>query len=800
MGEIEQGQGSIQRIHGYCALCRSRCGCVSVVEDGRLTAVEPDPSHPTGKALCAKGRAAPDLVYSAHRLLHPLKRTRPKGDPDPGWQRVTWDEALDLTAASLRRLAAAHGPEAVAFSVTSPSGTAISDAIAWIERFIRAFGSPNICYATEICNWHKDYATRYTFGAGIPAPDFDRTRCVLFWGHNPSTSWLTHATGAVAARARGARLIVVDPRRAGLAAKADLWLRVRPGTDGALALGIASEMIQRERFDRDFIRDWTNGPLLVRTDTGRFLTERDLTPAGSPGRYVIWDQTAGEPVVYDPTTIRYEHSAADPALFGNYRILTARGEVECRPAFDLYAALCRRFTPEAVERITGVPSDQVTQAARLLFENRPVCYYVWTGVGQHTNATQTDRAISLLYALTGSFDAPGGNVLFPKVPTRDISGRELMPPEQLGKALGLSERPLGPARWGWITSDDLYRAILDERPYRVRGLVGFGANLVVSHADVRRARDALSALEFFVHADLFMTPTAELADVVLPVATCWESENLKVGFEISPEAESLVQLRPRVIEPRGEARSDTWIVFELARRLGLGAHFWEGNVEAAYRHLLEPSGLSLEELRQAPTGIRVPVEVRYRKYAERAGDRAGFDTPTRKVEIYSETFLEHGYPPLPEYAEPLISPLSRPDLAERYPLVLTSAKLPQFCHSQHRALPSLRRLVRDPEVELHPSAASCRGIREGDWVIIETPSGQIRARARLNESLQPNVACGQHGWWQSCPEIGAPGYDPYGPDGANYNVLISNEAIDPISGSVPHRAYLCEIRRADTSA
>lgn len=787
-----------RRVQGYCALCRSRCGCVSVVEDGRLKAVEPDPSHPTGKALCAKGRAAPELVYHPDRLLYPVKRTRPKGDRDPGWQRVTWDEALDITATSLRRLAAAHGPETVAFSVTSPSGTAISDAITWIERLIRVFGSPNVCYATEVCNWHKDYATRYTFGVGIPSPDFERTRCVLFWGHNPSTSWLTHATAAVAAQARGARLIVVDPRRAGLAVKADLWLRVRPGTDGALALGIAAVMIERGWFDRDFVREWTNGPLLVRADTGRFLTESELVSWGSPNRYVVWDGSAEKPAIYDPETVGYAEAPVDPALGGRYAVLTRTGEVECRPAFDLYAALCRRFTPETVESVTGVPRDQVVQAARLLFESRPVSYYVWTGVGQHTNATQTDRAISVLYALTGSFDAPGGNALFPKVPTRDVSGAEFMPREQWEKALGLAERPLGPPRSGWITSDDLYRAILDGSPYRVRGLVGFGANLLLSHADVSRCRQALSALQFYVHADLFMTPTAEFADLVLPVTTCWESEYVKVGFEITPEAESLVQLRPRVIEPLGEVRSDTQIVFELARRLGVGAQFWEGNVEAAYGALLAPSGLSLEELRRSPAGVRVPLEVRYLKYAERDGDRLkGFETPTRKVEIYSQTFLEHGYPPLPEYEEPLIGPVSRPDLAARYPLVLTSAKLPQFCHSQHRALPSLRRLVRDPEVELHPAAAAERGIRAGEWVVIETPHGRIRARARLNESLQPNVVCGQHGWWQGCPGLGLSGYDPSAPDGANYNVLISDAAADPISGSVPHRSYLCQVRRAD---
>ena len=400
--------------------------------------------------------------------------------------------------------------------------------------------------------------------------------------------------------------------------------------------------------------------------------------------------------------------------------------------------------------------------------------------------------------MTGSFDAPGGNVLFPSVPAANVAGEELMSAEQRTRALGLRERPLGPSRWEYVTTDEVYRAILEQQPYAVRGLVGFGANLLLAHADVRRGRAALAALDFYVHADLFMNPTAELADVVLPVASPFEREALKIGFEVSPEAQSLVQLRQRVVEPRGEARSDTEIVFDLACRLGLGARFWDGDIEAAYRHQLGPSGVSLEALRANPGGVRVPLQTRYRKYAEQKdGIPTGFATPTRKIELYSETLLEHGYPPLPDHEEPLVGPRSRPELAERYPLILTCAKHTQFCESQHRGLPSLRRRARDPEVELHPAAAAERGIRAGDWVTVETPEGRVRARARLNESLEPGVVCGQHGWWQACPEIGAPGYDPFGPDGANFNLIIGNAAIDPISGSVPHRAYLCQIRRVE---
>jgi anaerobic selenocysteine-containing dehydrogenase len=789
------------RIPMYCALCVSRCGSIAVVENGRFVALEPDPSHPTGKALCAKGRAAPELVYHSERLLYPLKRTRPKGDPDPGWQRISWDEALDLTAAKLRQLAEQYGPESIVFTVASPSTSASSDSVIWIERLRRAFGSPNQSVSMELCGWGRYLATLYTYGASVPGsymPDLEHAGCILFWGYNPNLARLAHAVATTAALKRGARLIVVDPRRTGPAQKADLWLRVRPGSDGALALGIANVMIERGWYDRTFIRDWTNGPLLVRADTGRLLTEHDLSAAGSGQRYVAWDEGKGCPILYDPASGAYEGNNLELALFGEFTLDTIQGQVVCRPAFDHTAELCRRYAPEQVEAICGVERSQVEATARMLWEARPVAYYAWSGVEMQSNATQIARAIAQLYALTGSLDVPGGNVLFAAVPTANVGGEELLPAEQRARALGLLERPLGPSRWQHVTSDEIYRGILEQQPYAVRGLVGFGANLLIAHADGRRGREALAALDFSVYADLFMSPTAELADIVLPVASAFEREALKVGFEVSAEAQSLVQLRRRVVEPRGEARSDIEIVFDLACRLGLGVQFWDGDIEAAYRYQLQPSGVSLEALRENAGGVRVPLQTRYRKFAEQQdGSAQGFATPTRKIELYSETMLEHGYPPLPEYEEPLISPTSRPDLLERFPLILTCAKHTLFCESQHRGLPSLRRHALHPEVELHPAAAVERGIEPGDWVQIETPGGSVRARARMNETLERNVVCGQHGWWQACAEIGAPGYDPFGPEGANYNLIISNEAIDPVSGSVPHRAYLCQIRRAD---
>jgi hypothetical protein len=233
----------------------------------------------------------------------------------------------------------------------------------------------------------------------------------------------------------------------------------------------------------------------------------------------------------------------------------------------------------------------------------------------------------------------------------------------------------------------------------VRAVVGFGANMLLAHADGGAGREALKELEFYAHADLFMNPTAEMADIVLPVASAFEREALKIGFDISTEAQSLIQLRAAVAPPPGEARPDTDIIFDLATRLGLGEVFWNGDIDAAYRQQLAPTGVTLEELRATPAGVRVPLQTRHSKYAEpdTGGTPRGFATPSRKVELYSQTFLDHGYAPLPEFTEPPVGPVARPDLAARFPLVLTSAKPTLFCQTQHRALPSLRKRALDPE-------------------------------------------------------------------------------------------------------
>ncbi len=399
----------------FCPLCVSRCGAKASVT-GDSFVLSRDSTHPTGHALCVKGKSASDIFAHPDRLTHPMKRTNPKGSASPGWQRIEWEDALDTVAKRLIALADVHGPESVVFSSVSPSTSAIVDSVEWIQRLQRAFGSPNLVASMELCGWGRYLASIYTYGASVPGeymPDLERAGCILFWGYNPMVSRLSHATATRAALRRGAELIVIDPREAGFASKADPWLQVRPGTDAALAIAITNVMIDRGWFDEPFVRRWTTGPLLVREDTGRYLRTTDLADgAGLPG-FVAWDDVARCPVVVDPEKRGLDIPDHDRlALAGTFEVETARGPLRCRPAFDLLADHCRSMPPARAEKITDVPAAEIARAARVLWEHRPVAFYTWSGLEQHEGTTQIIRAINVLYALTGSFDAPGGNVLF----------------------------------------------------------------------------------------------------------------------------------------------------------------------------------------------------------------------------------------------------------------------------------------------------------------------------------------------------------------------------------------------------
>ena len=699
-----------EEVHTYCPMCVAQCGVVAVVEDGRFAKVRPDSEHPNG-GICIKGYAAPEIVYSPDRLLYPMKRTRPKGDPDPGWTRISWLEALDTITSRLSEIKQQYGAEAVVFGRSTPDGSAAADFVPWLMRLANSFGSPNVLTTTHICTWNVLFGSKHTFGVPTPAPDYENTRCILLWGANPLVTFPTSAQRIIRARAGGARLIVIDPRQHRLAREADFWLRVRPGSDGALALAMIHVMLEENLYDEAFVRDWTTGPLLVRDDTQRLLTPQDLSPSLGTDGFVVWDSHRHRPVVYDPA-IGYSEQMLQPALEGRLRCRLDTTEVDCRPAFALLRDLAAEYAPERSEGITWIPAETVRQAARMFATERPSCLFSWSGLEMHSNAMQTNRAISCFYALTGQIDQVGSNVLTAMTPNRPMSGPDLLPGNKADRRLGRTDHPLGPpSDPGIVQAAGVYDAILTGRPYPIKAMLLFGSDPLLSHADGERGARALEALDFYAHMDLFANPSASFADLLLPAATPWEAEALKATFGGrggTREASVWAQMRKAVVAPLGEARSDLAVIFELACRLGLGANFFGGDLDAAWNYQLEPSGLTVQQLRANPLGVRTGVSTQYQKYAAidpKDGRPRGFQTPSRRIELYSLRFASAGFDPLPSHTEPADSPIGRTELEAAYPLVMTSFRLRQFVDEQHRNIPRLRGQECEPFIEIHPETA-----------------------------------------------------------------------------------------------
>jgi anaerobic selenocysteine-containing dehydrogenase len=451
--------------------------------------------------------------------------------------------------------------------------------------------------------------------------------------------------------------------------------------------------------------------------------------------------------------------------------------------WDKFVERVQEYPLDKVEEITWVPAEKISEAARLYAQTKPACIQWGISIEQTINCIDNNRILTDLMAVTGNLDVPGGNVLFVPPPIRVASkfgAHRQLPPEQREKRLGGETFRLA-HRIAVLTPKVVWDAILTGKPYPVKALLLHGTNPVITRANANEVYQALSQVEFMAVADFFLTPTAELADIVLPAATWLEIDHVADCWKRHGYAFA----RRKVVQI-GECWSDHKIFNELGKRMGQG-EYWSDDVEGDLDYMLEPSGLTWEQFKEK-SYIRGNME--YRKYEKR-----GFSTPTRKVELYSTVLEDLGYDPLPHYREAPESPVSKPEMAKEYPYILTTGfRSPVFFHSEHRMIPWLREIHPDPIVEIHPQVAEKHGIKDGDWVFIEGPRGRVKQRARLSIGIDPRVVAAEHGWW--FPEIKDPGH---GWNTSNINILTSNalKDADPTMGSNNLRALLCRIYPAE---
>ncbi len=440
--------------------------------------------------------------------------------------------------------------------------------------------------------------------------------------------------------------------------------------------------------------------------------------------------------------------------------------------FDKLVEHVKQYSPEKVEEITWVPASDIRRAAQTFAGAESGC--IIQGINcldQHVNGFQTNRVLAILQTITGNYDVPGGWATNPFMRLTDLR----LPVDE--EPIGAEQYPVFRGFWG-MTSPygqalTLPDVILSEKPYPIKAIIVTGGNPAVSWPDSKKVEQAFKKVDLVVVIDVFMTQTAELADIVLPACSCVEKMGIVYNYALTSGI-PYAMLRRKVIEPMWECWPDWKFYSELGRRMGYGEYFPWNTEEEIMENWLERSSITLKQLTEEhPEGIY---------FASRCYDinaKNQIRTPSGKIEIYSQTLADAGYDPIPVHKEPSQSTVSNPEIAKEYPLILvTGARAQPFTHCQMRNIPQLRQLIPEPVAEIHPAAAEQYGIADADTVVLETRKGQIRIRVKTTEDIAPQVVSVPHGWAE-----------------ANVNLLTSLGPNDPVTGYVELRALACRIKK-----
>jgi anaerobic selenocysteine-containing dehydrogenase len=673
-----------------CTICYHSCGMNVLVENGKIKKVEGLQDHPLNKGqLCPKGQRAIELVYHPDRLKYPLKKV------NGIWERLSWDDALSEIADKLQRLKKEFGPDIL--SIFSGSiGVENFEMMELAQRFKGAFGSPNFISVEGICYRMRIRARQMTFGK-YPVEEKD-TKLYVLWGHNPEQSDFPLDLAIQENLPKGSKIVVIDPKRIPLAGKAEMYLPIRPGTDGALALAVMHVIIKENLYDRDFIEKWTHG-------------------------------------------------------------------------FDKLVPHIEPYTPEWAEKITWIPAKDIQKLARLYATAESASIFQGTNTQDQTaNGTQNSRAFSILQIITGNVNNPGGWVISPRLSLTGLGISTDRTP------IGAEDYSLFYEIWGRKSPYGQVVCFPDSVPRVIKALIVTGGNPAMSMPDSNAFREAMKRLDLLVVLDLFMTETAELAHYVLPGCTHLEKNGLAYSYNVCHGMPYLM-LRKKAIEPLHESRSEFTFWKELAKKIGMGEVFPWATDEEVVELELKPSGLSYKELKEDKIAGAYYMA---KKYGMDGYEVKGFSTPSKKIEIFSETFEKAGFDPLPTYREPDQSPLNK-EVYAKYPLILTTgARILYYTHGQHRNIPDLKKQCPDPFAEIHPKTAGKYGVKSGDPIVVESNRGQIKVKALLTEDMAEGVVSVPHGW----------------PGEANVNLLTDIHLREPIMGYPQMKSQLCSIHKA----
>ena len=818
-------------LHTFCDLCLSHCPAVVHRVNGVAMKIEGDKTGPYGNGqLCAKGFSGLMSLYDPNRLTRPLKRTNPeKGiGVDPKWQEISWDEALDLIAENLKRVRE-DDPRKLLLSTFDSAGGALLQRV-WGP----AFGTPNTAWAGYYCGNSLHNAIYLTNGTFSSEFDIDNCNYVILQG--TQSGFMAgmpanlQAQRMADARVRGLRVVVVDPIMTNAAGKADEWIPIRPGTDGAWLLGLINVLVNELGvYDVDFVKRRTNSPYLVRPD-GHYAKDGE--------KPLVWDMIDEMPKAYDA-------EVKDYGLEGSFEV----DGVECRPAFDIFKENVSKYTPEMVSEITTIPAETVRRIAREFGEAarigetvhmegeeipyRPVAVSTYKGVGQHKYGMSQILALQVLQMLMGNFYVVGGHVGLNLVGPgeswwpRMSSDGMLVPPTAIGEGadyydfeverpqtLGLNDLlPISTNRAAMVQQN-----IMDpERfkfPYTPDMLIYCRRSLMQNNANPEASAETMRKFKFIVYFALHLDEQAELADVVLPEQHYLEK--LEAHFDPGVfDVHSLTdyyfwRVRWPVVKPMGEARDWLEVLMEAADRAGFLDEVYRlmnltYNLQKPYR--LDPKQrYTLEEIYDRHAKSKFGPEMGLEWFKEN-----GFYKVKRSVvERYPGPFLK---PRFPVYFENIIRggeevrkvadeiglewdtsdyeatinwrpcPAYSKEPQEEFYAV--NYRLPLHNGTYTAQIPWLNELTEHHasgyRILMNSRVARERGIENGDAVRLESQAGSVTGTVKLTEGIHPEVVGipGAFGGWAKGRPI-AKG------KGVHWNSLVSidMEHTSPISGGL----------------
>ncbi|MBR4954021.1 MAG: molybdopterin-dependent oxidoreductase, partial [Oscillospiraceae bacterium] len=768
----------VKEIKTACRACIANCGAIATVKNGRVIGLRGNPQDPMSKGrLCAKGLSGIQALYHPNRNKYPMKRVGPRGSGQ--WKRISWDEALTTIAEKLMETKEKYGAEAV-FCSTGGGG---NPEIWSIARFCNIFGTPNWfepgcaqCYLPRVLAYTMMYGGMDPSIADSNAlelyfPEDTPIKALVMWGTDPSYSCPASGGGMVAdLRAKGVKTVVVDPRFTPDAAKADVWLPVRPGSDVALLLAWIRYILANKLYDAEFVMKWTNLPYLVDVESKMLLRAAE-GKNGEPDTYMVWDKNTDS-----ARALEYPwNDELDPVLDGEFIV---DGKL-CKTGFRLLWERCEEYTLEKAAEICQLDAKSIEEAIRIFTDNTPSGLAIGVATDQNPNSVQAAMAAATIDLLMGNVERPGalmqrfrtsGCFDMPNYPVPAALGR--LPAEQLKKRLGGREHK-GLGIWWAGSPGKILDAILTEKPYPLKMWIDRSGNKLAATADSKKWEEAIHKLDFIVHVYMYPTSFSAYADILIPAEEWLETDMLVETCNTLVARQAVTHLWETVDETMfwsmlakrcAELGHEACAKAFDAEYMGHDLPYWN-SMDEFLSHWVERLGMSWKEFcEKAPIEYLPKDQWRsyyvYKKPDPKFGDNpTGFPTPSRKCEIYLESMITLGrtgrpfmpvdfepcdedYEPLPYYMEPVESPLTD----KEYPLVYTGGRIPYFHHNTLRNIPWLREMYPAPEMWVNPIDAEKYGVEDGDWAWLESRRGRTRGLVKVTEGIKPGTVYMERFW------------------------------------------------------